>query len=94
MVFEGYQDGYNGSHIIYSNGTGIAFMNVHGVLDSYRFITFLHLPPPAFPHFSLLRFPKVDFMSGKKPNLETTSPKMLLMWIKDHYNTIMMRAWL
>ena len=31
--------------------------------------------PPAFPHFSLLRFPKVDFMSGKKPNLETTSPK-------------------
>ena len=61
MVFEGYQDAYNGSHIIYSNGTGIAFMNVHGVLDSYRFITFLHLTPGVSP-FSLLRFPKVDFM--------------------------------
>lgn len=51
MVFEGYQDGYNGSHIIYSNGTGIAFMNVHGVLDSYRFITFLHLTPGVSPFF-------------------------------------------
>ena len=49
-------------------------MNVHGVLNSYRFITFLHLTP-AFAHFSLLRFQNVDFMSGKKPNLETTSPK-------------------
>ena len=74
MVFEGYLDGYNGSHIIDSNGTGIAFMNVHGVLDSYRFITFLHLTP-GVSQFSLLRFPKVDFMSGKKLNLETTSPK-------------------
>ena len=36
MVFEGYQDGYNGSNIIDSNGTGIAFMNVHVVLDSYE----------------------------------------------------------
>ena len=55
-------------------GTGIAFMNVHVVLDSYRFITFLHLTPGVSP-FSLLRLPKVDFMSDKKPNLETTSPK-------------------
>ena len=58
MVLEGYQDGYNGSHIIYSNGTGIAFMNVHGVLDSYRFITFLHLTPgvsPFFPYYSFQR---------------------------------------
>ena len=54
MVFEGYQDGYNGSHIIYSNGTGIAFMNVHVVLDSYRFITFLHLTPP-FPYYGFQR---------------------------------------
>ena len=53
MVFEGYQDGYNGSHIIYSNGTGIAFMNVHGVLDSYRFITFLHFP--IFPYYGFQR---------------------------------------
>ena len=30
---------------------------------------------PGVSPFSLLRFPKVDFMSGKKPNLETTSPK-------------------
>ena len=51
MVFEGYQDGYNGSHIIYSNGTGIAFINVHGVLDLYRFITFLHLTPSVSPFF-------------------------------------------
>ena len=51
MVFEGYQDGYNGSHIIYSNGTDIAFMNVHGVLDSYRFIKFLHLTPGVSPFF-------------------------------------------
>ena len=51
MVFEGYQGGYNGGHIIYSNGTGIAFMNVHGVLDSYRFITFLHLTPGVSPFF-------------------------------------------
>ena len=28
MVFEGYQDGYNGSHIIYSNGTGIALKDI------------------------------------------------------------------
>ena len=54
MVFEGYPDGYNGSHIIYSNGTGIAFMNVHGVLDSYRFITFLHLTPGVSPFFLLI----------------------------------------
>ena len=74
MVFEGYQDGYNGSHIICSNGTGIAFMNVHGVLDSYRFITFLHLTPGVSPFF-LTTVSKVDFMSGKKPNLETASPK-------------------
>ena len=51
MVFEGYQDGYNGSHIIYSNGLGIAFINVHVVLDSYRFITFLHLTPVVSPFF-------------------------------------------
>ena len=68
-------------------------MNVHGVLDSYRFITFLHLIP-AFPHFSLLRFPKVDFMSGKKAKFGDNVSKMLLMGIKDHSNTIMMRAWL
>ena len=60
MVFDRYQDGYNGSHIIYSSGTGIAFMNVHGVLDSYRFITFLHLTPDVSPFF-LTKFPKVDF---------------------------------
>ena len=33
MVFEEYQDGYNGSHIIYPNGTGLAFINLHVVLD-------------------------------------------------------------
>ena len=59
MVFEGYQDGYNGSHIIYSNRLGISFMNVHAVLDSYRFITFLHLTP-GVSQFSLLRFQKFD----------------------------------
>ena len=82
MVFERYQNGYNGSHIIYSNGTGIAFMNVHVVFDSNRFISFLHLTPRVSP-FSLLRFPKVDNVS-----------KILLMGIKDHQNTIKMRAWL
>ena len=51
MVFDGYQDGYNGSHIIYSNETGLAFMDVHVVLDSYRFITFLHLTPGVSPFF-------------------------------------------
>ena len=51
MVFEGYQVGYNGSHIIYSNETDIAFMNVHVVIDSYRFITFLHLTPGVSPFF-------------------------------------------
>ena len=51
MVFDVYQDGYNGSKIIYSNGTGIAFMNVHVVLDSYRFNTFLHLIPEVSPFF-------------------------------------------
>ena len=40
MVFEGYQIGYNGNHTIYSNGTGIAFMNVHVVLDSYSSLHF------------------------------------------------------
>ena len=54
MVFDGYQDGYNGSHIIYSNGTGKAFMNVHVVLDSYRFITFLHLKLCLLKKSSLL----------------------------------------
>ena len=43
--------GYNGSHIIYSNGLGIAFMNVHVVLDSYRFITFLYLTPGVSTFF-------------------------------------------
>ena len=52
MAFDGYQDGHNGSHIIYSNGTGIAFRNVHVVLGSYRFITFLHITP-EFPPFFL-----------------------------------------
>ena len=50
--------------------------------------------PPAFPHFSLLRFPKVDFMSGKEAKFGDNVSKMLLMGIKDHYNTIIMRAWL
>ena len=56
MVFDGYQDGYNGSHIIYSNGTGIAFMDVHVVLDSYRFISF---NPRSFPIFSYYGFQRL-----------------------------------
>ena len=56
MALEKYQDGNNGSHIIYPNGTGLALMNQHVVLDSYRFITFLHLTHVDFP-FSLPRFP-------------------------------------
>ena len=51
MVFDGYQDGYNGSHVIYFNGTGKAFMNVHVVLDLNRLITFLHLTPGVSPFF-------------------------------------------
>ena len=93
MIFEGYQDGYNGSHIIYSNGTGIAFMNVHGVLDSYRFITFLHLTPSVSPFF-LTTVSKGCFYVGKEAKFGDNVSKMLLMGIKDHYNTIMMRAWL
>ena len=75
MVFEGCQDGYNGSHIIYSNGTDIAFTNVHVVLDSYRFITFLHLTPVVSPFFPYYGFQRLISYRGKKPNLETTSPK-------------------
>ena len=69
MVFEGYQDGYNGSHIIYSNGTGIAFMNVHGVLDSYRFITFLQLTPGVSAFF-LTTVSKGWFHVGKGQRLQ------------------------
>ena len=56
MVFEKYQDGYTGSHIIYPNRTCLAFMNLYVLLDSHRIITFLHLIP-EIPHFSLPRFP-------------------------------------
>ena len=64
-------------------------MNVHGVLDSYRFITFLHLTPGVSPFF-LTTVSKV----GKEAKFGDNVSKMLLMGIKDHYNTIMMRAWL
>ena len=80
MDFEGYQDGYNGSHIIYSNGTGIAFMNVHGVLDSYWFITFLHLTPGVSPFF-LTTVSKVWFHGGKEAKFGDNVSKMLLMGI-------------
>ena len=83
MVFEGYQYGYNGSHIIYSNGTGIAFMNVHGALDSYRFITFLHLTP-----FFLTTVSNGWFHVGKEAKFGDNVSKMLLMGIKDHYNAL------
>ena len=93
MVFEGYQDGYNGSHIIYSNGKGTAFMNVHGVLDSYRFITFLHLTPGVSPFFPYYGFQRL-ISCREKAKFGDNVSKMLLMGIKDRYNTIMMRAWL
>ena len=57
MVFEGYQDDYNGSHIIYSTGAGIAFMNVHGVLDSQvHYISTFNLRRFAiFPYYGFQR---------------------------------------
>ena len=68
-------------------------MNVHGVLDSYRFITFLHLTLGVSP-FYLTTVSKGLFHVGKEANFGDNVSKMLLMGIKDHYNTIMMRAWL
>ena len=67
-------------------------MNVHGVLDSYRFITFLHLTHGVSPFF-LTTVSKGCFV-GKEAKFGDNVSKMLLMEIKDHYNTIMMRAWL
>ena len=53
MVFEGYQDGYNGSHIIYSNGLGIAFINVQVVL--HYISTFNPRRFPIFPYYGFQR---------------------------------------
>ena len=62
-------------------------MNVHGVFDSYRFITFLHLTPGVSPFF-LTTVSKGGFHVGKEAKFGDNVSKMLLMGIKDHYNTI------
>ena len=59
----------------------------------FRFITFLHLTPGVSPFF-LTTVSKGWFHVGKEAEFGDNVSKMLLMEIKYHYNTIMMRAWL